>query len=602
MSIPLTFNYNDSADYDFPDTIDITGGKAQLKLLENNVDFTEDFADDTGHTYESDKSEFIGGLNRQIDKRPANAVFYASYTNNENGSWGNGTLTGTLGGSASVHDGYLDSLDGYVEYPVDNFASMTGNAGCIRFRASFNYSGAAPNVQYIIQTAPSTISRVYLAHNDIYLQCYIFNNAGALIYNMTFGWTPTQDVIYNIEINWNATHAYIFVNGQLEDEDTGTLDIGEPTLFRIGGGSNTAFKIYNIAVFNTLQHSSNYTPSWADFYDYVYLTTSDKIPEMEHTGDGSILAFNLLSLTYSGSPRILLEIGRSGDDLYWDGDSWEVSDGSYDQATDLITFNAHCDILDVIGGKYGQFTIVYPNSNTISAVSELTANMLVNIGYSTTNPLIKPKLTTKVDGLEDWDEVVEKTGSDDVKAIVELNGVNYYHNGVAWAVSSGYSQSNSVAEILANKSSLLTEGYGKNFRVGRYLHSADGTTTPKLDTDTLSVNFSGISPTIKEIFIYGNLRDIYESLDDTIIYYRWPWTHGEKVVLTNDFQEYETFPEGYFEITIKHEDGYPPPYFEFKIKNKLFRYEYPSDELLAGGDYIEIGNLTILSVQTVREE
>jgi hypothetical protein len=601
MSIPIVLNYNDENDYYFENTdIEVTGGKGQLKLQQSDIDFIEDFADDTDFTYDSDLVEFISSMVRQIDKRPANTIFYASYTNNENGSWGNGTLTGTLGGSASVHDGYLDALDGYVEYPIDNFSSMSNNAGCIRKRISFNYTGAASNVQYIIQTSPNTASRVYLVHNDVYIQCYIFNNVGALIYNMTFGWTPSStSTIYEFEINWNSTNGYIFINGNLEDSDIGSLTIGTPSLFRIGGGTNTAFKIYDIAVFNTLQHSSNYTPDWSNFYESAYLGSSIILPEMEHTGDGSIKLFNSLTMIYSGLPRILLEIGRSGDKLYWDGDSWEVSDETYDQATDPVTFNTNCGSLEVDGEKYGQFTLIFPDSNIISFVSNLTVNMNVDIGYLTTNPKIRPKLATKIDGLENWLEIVEKSGSDDVKATCELNSIEYYYNGSAWAVSSGYSQSNTIAEILAQKESLLTEGDGKYFRPVRYLHSADGSTTPKIDTDTLSVNFSGIAPTIKEIFIYGNLRDSLEGIDDDIIYYRETWTHGLKTIIVEEYEEYTVLTDGYIEIPLRYEEGYKPSYIEMKIKNKYIKFNFPSDELLESGDYIEIGNLEIAVIQNI---
>ena len=174
------------------DEMNIVDNKMKLTLQQNDIDFTQDSAD--VETYDSDLAEITGGKFQQKSKRPSNAVFYASFLNGKNASWGNGILTGTLGGNATVHDGYLDSLDGYEEFPVDNFSDVI-NSGCIQARISFNYTGNAPSIQYIFQTSPNTVARVYLAHNTNLIQCYITDTSGTIIYNMTFVWTPTQDVI-----------------------------------------------------------------------------------------------------------------------------------------------------------------------------------------------------------------------------------------------------------------------------------------------------------------------------------------------------------------------------------------------------------------------
>ena len=509
-----TYPYTTPGNYTVSDEnkIEISGGKASLKLQQDNVDFIEDFADDTGKTYDSDLAEFTSGLVRTKDKRPTNCVFYASYTNDINGSWGNGTLTGTPGGNTNVHDGYLDlSTGGYVEYPIDNFASMSSSAGCIRLRVAFTYSGASPSTQYLTQTSPNVASRVYLVHNATFIQCYITNTGGTTIYSMTFSWTPTSGVIYEFEVNWNSTHAYIFINGVKEDEDTGTLGIAEPSLFRIGSNTGDKFKIYDIAVFSTLQHSSNYTPSWSDFYETAYLGSSVILPEMEHTGDGSIKLFNSLTSAYAGSPRILLEIGRSGDKLYWNGSAWVISNETYDQATDPTTFNTNCPTLDVDSEKYGQFTIVFPDSNTLSSFDTLTANLNVDIGYPTDNPYIYPNSGFKTDGLENWIETLDELQGDDaIKRLIKLNNDYYYLDNDEWVTTDtiDYTKAMTVTEILAQKESLLTEGYGKTFIPITFLHSEDGSTTPYLDTDIITYNYSGDDYLLSENIIYYNNLDI----------------------------------------------------------------------------------------------
>ena len=117
MSLSIEFPYTTESNYTFDNTkIELDAGKAKLKLQQDDVDFTEDFADDTDFTYDSDLAEFTGGLVRQKDQRPANATFGASYTNNINGNWGNGILTGTAYNGAGVSNGKLDLTGGGVKY------------------------------------------------------------------------------------------------------------------------------------------------------------------------------------------------------------------------------------------------------------------------------------------------------------------------------------------------------------------------------------------------------------------------------------------------------------------------------------------------------
>jgi hypothetical protein len=117
----------------------------------------------------------------------------------------------------------------------------------------------------------------------------------------------------------------------------------------------------------------------------TYEETSVILPEMYYSGDGFIKLLNAVTSTYAGSPKVLIEIERSGENLYWNGIEWVVSDGTYVQSTDFTTFNLHCTSLDVVDKKYGQFTIVFPDSNIISSMSLFTANMKVL--YFSDNPI-----------------------------------------------------------------------------------------------------------------------------------------------------------------------------------------------------------------------
>lgn len=736
MSIDIIYPYTTEGNYTFDsDDIELSAGKAQLKLQQGDVDFTEDFADDTGFTYDNTKAEFTGGLVRQklsdiigqsftedfaddtdfvydsnlaefsggqvqqINKRPTDAICYNNFedlemkTNPEDINFGNGTKAGVLGDGAVVSEGILDfSSGGYWEGNPDNLSSMT-QEGCIIVRKKFGYTGNAPSVQYLIQTSTNTISRVYLVHNTNLIQCYVSNSSGVIIFNMTFAWNPSNaNKFYEFAVNWNATtgQGRILIDGVTQDTDTGTGTINAPTIFRLGANASQLGAIDQVLVYDTVQHTSNYTPNWSDIPDAdylaskvelpimtysgiqikefigitstesgtpkyilddkywsgsawvasdgsysqantlvevnanigsltptgatlnidvvfdisysqssvdnlqinytgnVYVETSVILPEMEHTGDGTIKLFNSLTSTYVGSPRILLEIGRSGDKLYWNGSAWVTSDETYDQATDPVTFNTNCSTLDVDGENYGQFTIVFPDSNTLSAYDTLTANMNVDIGYLTTNPTILTNTSFKSDGLVNFIETAIKNGSDQIKYTLLKDSTEYWNNTGTWETSDGtYSQSNLASEILTYIDDFLTEGYGYNIKVKAFLHSDDGTSTPYLDNILISYNFSGDDYTLSETVIYSNNFTIdgealIESLTVKPVYN----IYGLTTIIRNEEVIVTIQNNGYFEVHLYTEDV-EPDYLLWKFNGKRVKTNFVSG-------YVKFSELTII--------
>jgi hypothetical protein len=238
---------------------------------------------------------------------------------------------------------------------------------------------------------------------------------------------------------------------------------------------------------------------------------------MEHTGDGTIIDFNSFTTIEGGTPRYTLQIGRSGDYLYWNGTAWVVSDGSYAQSTDETTFNANVGSLPVSGEKYGQFKIHFTDTNTQSYVDKLTANMRVNNGYLTTNPTIEPTGSFEMDGLEGFVETATKSGSDEIKYILKKDNTWYYHNGTSWVVSNqSYSQSNTAVEIQTYKGSFTSTGI--SFKWRGFLHSGDGTDTPELDSLTISYDFFSSGESLNKCVVWGYAYDAEgDPSDDNII-------------------------------------------------------------------------------------
>ena len=505
MSETLNCPFDDPLKYSYTtNEIEISGGKAKLKLQQADIDFTEDFEDDTGHTYDSNKSEFVSGKNQQKDQKQTGATFGATYTNNINGNWGDGVLTGTAVGGASVSGGKLDLTGGGVKY-VDYDANLNADSqqiGCVRLKYTPNYTGFPPTdypVFSILKANGSTNNIIMLRHETGGVwKIFIEDFTGSNIMSASLpSWSATSGIEVELELNWDLTTGAtrFFINGiqwGTTQTDTGTRD-ENITVLRIGSNYNGVQVINayidDVLIFPTVQHTTNYTPGYL-VSDYIYVETSDVLPEMEHTGDGTIKLFNSLSMTYTGSPRVLLEIGRSGNKLYWNGSAWVTSDETYAQSTDLTTYNANCTTLPVDGEKYGQFTVVYPNSNTQSSVSELTANMNVDIGYLQTNPYGKILTGFRTDELEGFIETATKNGSDEIKYILENDGDYYYWNGSAWTTGNLiYSNSATASEIHANKSSLVSAA--SLWYVYWFLHSNDGTSTPELDNLQILYSFGG---------------------------------------------------------------------------------------------------------------
>ena len=534
MSIELNYPFDIPGNYIYDSNkIEVSGGSARIKLRQDDVDFTEDFADDTDFTYDSDEAEFTGGLVRQKDTRPSNATFYVSYNSDINGSWGNGVLTGTAIGGASVSGGYLDLSQDDVRY-VDYNADLNADSqqtGCIRFEIVPNYNSSPATEQRFFlfcKAHNNTENLIFIRHSaGGALRLHMFGIGGAFIFEKYLGsWTVVQGQKYEIEVNWDIDSGAtrVFIDGVQKgttETTTGTRssDIG---LLRIGSdrtGVLTAnFSINNILIFSTVQHTTDYTPDWSSIYETIYFETSVTLPEMEHTGDGTIKLFNSFSTTESGSPRYTLQIGRSGDYLYWNGSVWTVSDDTYSQANDVTTFNANCGSLDVDGENYGQFKIIFPESISIqSSVSELTANMNVDIGYYDDNPTIEPNSSFQTDELISIIETATKNGNDEIKYIVKIADIWYWlNNGILEESDETYTQANTEAELNANIENLISAA--SVCKIKLFLHSEDTTTTPILNNLYIEYSFGGETvDVIEKCIVWGYNFDCEGNREQTQI-------------------------------------------------------------------------------------
>ena len=595
MSISISYPFTTPSNYVYDsDKVEILGGEASLKLTDlPNQDFNEDFADDTGFAYDSDKAEFTGGQVQQKSQAPANATLGASFTSDVNGNWGDGTLTGTPVGGASISGNRLDLAQNdirYVDYDADSNADAQQTLA-IKGKYTFPYTGAAPaaNELFLItKESGSQLNLIRLYHTGTLLFWQIFDQAGSPIVSQAETFSPVADTTYEIELNidLNTGATRLFINGtQLGTTHTGTgtrdANIG---LLRIGsdrsGIQKSNLYLEDFIVFSAVQHTTNYTPGYT-VAEYKYAATNVTCPEMEYTGVGTLQAVTAFATTDTNAPRYTLQIGRSGDYLYWNGSAWDTSDGTYAQANDEATFNANVGDLDISGEIYGQFKVLFDDNNDAQmSVADLTCTVTGQT-YPTDNPTITFNATFRAEGIDSFTETSTKTGSDEIKYPLKKGNTPYYYSGSAWAESDGtYAQANTAAEIEANKATFTD--IGVVVTVQMFLHSDDGTTTPSGDVVTIEYDFSGTDPdTVDTCIVYGYsvdsegsalTEDITIRLTETAAIYKDnTQISGDTVTVTPDSQ-------GYWEAElVENENMSGTVQYIFNINNQEFTRTVPDE-------------------------
>ena len=426
MALQKTFPFNTASNYTFDgNSIEITGGKAQLKLVDNaSQSFNQDFSSSTGFTFDSDDTEFSGGQVQQKDTTPANALHYGSYTVNQDLAWADGGATGTITGTVSTSSGALvisTGTNNYVQYDAASNAA-SGNTGAVRFRIRPNYSGApsANNYIWVTSNAESNIANmVRIVHIGTNLRWDIYDSSGVVIKTVQTGnvWNPVSGTIYEIELNFDTTNGEyrLFIDGtNINGLQTSTAGTRNQTagIIRIGkdytAASNTvdAFDILDVTMFDAVQHTANYTPSWTNFNETVYITDTITAPTFTYSGLGDVQSFDSFTTTESGSPRYIL----NGN--YWTGSAWASSDDSYLQASPASDVNTNISALTPADTLI--FKVVTDDSNTQMSVSDLTVGYAGQI-YPTTDPTVTIIDTTRLEGIEGFAETSTKTGSDEIK-------------------------------------------------------------------------------------------------------------------------------------------------------------------------------------------
>jgi len=212
---------------------------------------------------------------------PAGANFFVTYEIDEDAVFALGSKVGTLVGGATVADGKLN-LKGsgkHCEYLADLNAD-SAQVGCLRIKVIPNYSGTPADNQFYYGIVKSNVGNVldnlvnlYHTSSGGFIHLVIYDSSGVLIISANTGtlWNPTAGVTYEIELNWDITAGAhrVFIDGtQIGNTlaGTGTRDEDNAALI-IGRTQNAAstkipnYEVEEFAVFPTVQHVTDYTPT-----------------------------------------------------------------------------------------------------------------------------------------------------------------------------------------------------------------------------------------------------------------------------------------------------------------------------------------------------
>jgi hypothetical protein len=327
-----------------------------------SIELTYLFDTSTVGTFDSDLIMFTNSSAQLKDLRPANATFYAEYSSNINGNWGDGSLTGTASGGAGVSGGYLilnQSDVRYVEYSAtSNFSILTTN-GCIRFGYKPNYSGSPASDMSIICISKAngdTDNLIFLRHASTgQWQVLVYSNTGVAIVNATLGvWSPTSGTTYEIELNIDVgtSATRLFIDGVQFGSTMGGIGNRDNSigLARVGSNINAGdasnFSIDYVAVFSTPQHTANYT-SGQSISATIFSTDNPTIllsTSFRHQGIDALTE----TINKAGSDQVKYTLTKNSTPYYHDGTGWTVSADTYAQANTALEISTNAATFDSI--------------------------------------------------------------------------------------------------------------------------------------------------------------------------------------------------------------------------------------------------------------
>lgn len=294
--------------------------------------------------------EIVGGLARLKDQRPTDATFHINYNSNINGNWGNGVLTGTATGGATVVGGKLDLTGSTLKFVVydANLNADSQQVGTIRFSLTPNYSGPPSSDQAFFQVKKGVGELVNLwgiSHlsGTGNLKLFGYNSVGVLIISVVViaGWAPVAGVEVEMELNYDITAGItdFFLNGikqgstitntYTRDSNINSLALGTDVTHTLTAN----FKIDDIVIFSKKQHTANYTPG-ESISETIFSKNNPSLFKISGFEMDALEKFVETTSDTTGNvnDEIKYTLNVNGQDKYHDGTAWVDSDSTYAQA------------------------------------------------------------------------------------------------------------------------------------------------------------------------------------------------------------------------------------------------------------------------------
>jgi hypothetical protein len=318
---------------------------------------TFNFTTPGNYSYNAGLIDFSAGMVKLLDLRPADATFYKNFADgNVNANWGNGDLTGTLGGGASISGGVLHIGSGvqYCDYDGVGNANSNPNEGTIRMLFASQHTGVPPDVIAYFCTAKAdgerTNQKMMRLMGTGLINGWMRDKNNNNIFNSGL-YAPglIADQYYEIEMNWRSDGGnpnwWFYQDGTLRDTNngegagfdtnTGLIRLGSDALKTVTG----PVCIAHFIIFNTVQHTGeNYTPGFGSISNTVYSLTNPVLSRTTAFGLQQLVSF-VETATKPGSDEIKYQIVYEGNTYWYNGAIWTLSDGSYTQANTAIEIN-----------------------------------------------------------------------------------------------------------------------------------------------------------------------------------------------------------------------------------------------------------------------
>jgi len=354
----------------------------------SSTTFTEDFADNTGFSYDPIKAEFGGGQLQQI-LADTSIIVYGKYNEDVSLDYPSEAVDESSPDFyPSISDSKLlfDRNEENIAYELNLAPDIPDEQGCIRFRYTHDSDGAKLN--YFIVTLWDSVPKqiVIVVNPDGTTNVEL----GGALAQTSIATGFSDDTQYTLELNWDYTDTQVarfFVDGTQKgvnfdlsgvapgyeaDYHTVTMEVaGDATL------SDRRCAVDNLLVFNEVQHTSNYVDDPAA--DSSLMPTHEYsgviLPTMSYSVTGRhITSFDSITITESGNPTYILN-GK-----WFNGSMWMDSDGTITKSSSATIVER--EISSLPPSDTLQIIVFFPESRTVqSAVSN------IEVGYTSTRIL-----------------------------------------------------------------------------------------------------------------------------------------------------------------------------------------------------------------------